>query len=135
PLADTVEPRRARPPESALVCARATPGHARLEMLGPFPAVLGAEDRAQVLHPCVQGARALGPSPLVGVVRIAEEVVVAIGLARKLCGIARVAVDRPESPRAIPIQIQLGFACGDQLRQRPAHATGAAEPVERKAGR
>src|ERR1700704_4744710 len=42
-----VEPWWSNPAEAALVRARPAPGAARLKVLGPLPAMLGPEDRAQ----------------------------------------------------------------------------------------
>src|SRR2546423_3837933 len=123
------------PPETALVRARTPPGPARLEVLGPFPAVFASKDAAQVLDPVVEGTRAARPAPLVGVVGIAEKVVIAVGLFRQLSDVAMVAVDRPEAPGAIGIEIELALAGGDKLRDRfPPPARGA-EPVQRQPGR
>src|SRR5439155_3637492 len=61
------EPRRSGPAEAALVCARSPPGPARLEVLGPLPAVFRSDDRAEVLDPVVEGARPSRPSTLVRV--------------------------------------------------------------------
>src|SRR3984893_8083980 len=66
-----LEPWRPGPAEAALVGTRSPPGPSRLEVLGSLPAVFCSEDRAEVLHPMVQGARPARPAPLVGVVRIA----------------------------------------------------------------
>src|SRR2546427_11717181 len=80
------EPRWPVPAETALVCARSPPGLARLEVLGPFPTTLCSEDPADVLDPVVEGARPSVPAPLVGVVWIAKEVVIAVGLFIHLSG-------------------------------------------------
>src|SRR5438093_913716 len=101
-------PRPPRPP----------PWTARVEVLGPLPAMFLPEDRAEVLHPVVQGAGPARPAPLVGVVWIAQEVVIAIGLFRQLSHIAMVAVDRTEAPGSVGIEVQSAISRCDQLRQR-----------------
>src|SRR5579859_3782676 len=53
-LRQQVEPRRPGPAETALVGARAAPWAPGLEVLRPFPAVLGTEDGAEILQPRVQ---------------------------------------------------------------------------------
>ena len=107
----------------------------RLEMLGPLPSVLRPEDRAEVLHARVQRAGALRPAPFVGVEWIPEQVVVAVRLASQLGRVARVAMHRTESPRPVRVQVELGLAAGDELRQGPADAAGAAKSVQRQACR
>src|SRR5436190_600765 len=83
----------------------AAPRTAGLEMLGPLPSVLGAEDRAEILHARVQRAGALRPAPFVGVEWIPEQVVVAVRLASQLGRVARVAMHRTESPRPVRVQV------------------------------
>ena len=80
---EAVEVRRRRPAERALVGAGPAPRPAGLEVVGPLPAVLRSEHRALLLQPPVQRRRALRAPPLVGVERVAEAVVVAVGLARR----------------------------------------------------
>ena len=91
--------------------------------------MFGSEDRTEVLRPVVQGARPARPAPFVGVVRIAEEVVVAVSLFRQLGRIAMVLVDGAEAPGAVGVEVQLAFSCRDQLRERFPEPAGAAEPV------
>src|SRR5438067_5014761 len=122
------------PAETTLVRARAPPGSARLEVLGPFPTMFGSENAAEVLDSMVEGAGAPRPAPLVGVVGIAKKVVVPVGLFRQLRGVAMVAVDRPEAPGAIGIEVELALAGGDELRDRFPHPAGGAEPVQRQPG-
>src|SRR5262249_11342370 len=97
-LPDQLEPPRPLPAELPLVRARAPPWMPEFEVLGSLPTVLGAEDGARVLHARVQRARAPRPAPFVSVQRVAQEVVVAVRLARKLGRVAGVAVDRAEAP-------------------------------------
>src|SRR3982074_2953991 len=92
-----VEPGRSGPAEAALVGTGAPPGVARVEMLGPFPAVFDSEDRAQILHPLMQRAGPARPTPLVGIVWIPEEVVVAIRFFGQLGHVAMIAMDRAEA--------------------------------------
>ena len=122
------------PAETALVRARAPPGFARLEVLGSFPTLFGSKDPAKVLDPVVEGARAARPAPLVGVVWIAKKVVIAVRLFRQLSDVAMVAVDRPETPGAIGIEVELALSSGDELRDRFPHPAGGAEPVQRQPG-
>ena len=96
--------------------------------------MFGPEDRAQVLHPVMQGAGPAWPTPFVGVVRIAKEVVVAVGLFGQLGHITMVAMDRAEAPGAIGIQVQLALSRGDQLRKRFPDPAGTAEAVQRQPG-
>src|SRR5437588_809534 len=112
-----LEPGRPSPTEAALVGAAAAPAHPRLEVLGPLPTVLGAEDGVEVLHPVVQRARPSRPAPLVRVVRKSKEVVVAVGLFRQLGHVAMIPMNRTKTPGPITIQIKLGFSPGDQLGQ------------------
>src|SRR5436305_4796957 len=130
-----LEPWRTGPAEAPLVCACPPPGPVRLEVLGPFPAMFLSEDRAQVLDPVVQGARPARPAPLVGVVRIAEEVVIAVRFSRQLGHITMVAMDRAEAPGPVGIEVELAVSRGDQLRQRFPDSAGAAKPVQRQPGR
>ena len=125
-----LEPWRSRPAEAALVGARPPPWPAWLEMLGSFPAMLDSEHGAQVLHPIVQGAGPTRPASLVGVIRIAEKVVVAVRLFRQLSYVAMVTVDRAEAPGAVGIEVKLAISGCDQFRQRFPDAAGAAEPVQ-----
>ena len=97
--------------------------------------MFGSEDRAQVLHLVMQGARPAWPAPFVGVVRIAKEVVVAVGLFGQLRHIATVAMDRAKAPGAIGMQVQLALSRGDQLRERFPDPAGTAEAVQRQPGR
>src|SRR5438128_8061545 len=106
------------PAETALVRARAPPGFARLEVLGPFPTLFGSKDPAQVLDPVVEGTRAARPAPLVGVVGIAKKVVIAVGLFRQLSDVAMVAVDRPEAPWPVGVEGELALSSGDEIRDR-----------------
>src|SRR5437762_2277211 len=129
-LALQLEPWRSGPAEAALVGARAPPGPARLEVLGPLPSMLGAENPAEVLDPVMQGAGPARAAPLVGVVRIAEEVVVAVRFPRQLSHVAMVAVDRPEAPGPVSIEVKLALSCRDQLGERFPDPTRAAEPVQ-----
>src|SRR5207244_3638849 len=124
-----LEPRRPGPAEAALVGAGPPPGPTRLEVLGPFPPVFGAEDRAQVLHPVVQGAGPAWPAPLVGVVRVAKEVVVAVRLSGQLRHVAVIVVHRAKAPGPVGIEVELGLLRGDQLCQRLADSASTAEPV------
>src|SRR5438067_12903275 len=130
-----LEPRWSAPAEAALVGARLPPWTARVEVLGPLPTMFLSEGRAEVLHPVVQGARPARPAPLVAVVWIAQEVVIAVGLFRQLSHIAIVAVDRTEAPRSVSIEVQLAISRRDQLRQRFPDPAGAAEAVQRQSGR
>src|SRR4029077_6846645 len=100
-LRQHVEVRRPRPAESSLVGSCPPPRPPRFEEVGAFPPVLDAENRPLVLEALVQGAGPPGPTPLVGVERVAQVVVVAIGLARQLGCIAVVAVHRPKAPRPV----------------------------------
>src|SRR5207248_9293801 len=118
----------------SLVRAGAAPGLPGLEVVGPLPTVLDAEDGAEVLHPRVQCAGATRPAPLVGVIRVPEVVVVAVCLAGQLGGVTIVAVGRAESPRPVWVEVELGLACCHELGDRPADGAGAAETVEGKAG-
>src|SRR2546428_4434184 len=111
------EPGRPAPAEAALVCARSPPGLVRLEVLGPFPTMLCSEDPAEVLDPVVEGTRPAWPAPLVGVVWIAKEVVITVGLFRQLSDIAMIAVDRPETPGAGGIEVELALSGCDELRE------------------
>src|SRR5256885_5731546 len=124
-----LEPWRPGPAEAPLVCACPPPGPVRLEVLGPFPAMFLSEDRTQVLDPVVQGARPARPAPLVGVERVALKVVIAVGLARQLGGVSMISMDRTETPGTVAIQIELCLPGSNQLRERPADATGPAESV------
>ena len=83
----------------------------------------------------VQGAGPARPAPLVGVVWIAQEVVIAVGLFRQLSHIAIVAVDRTEAPGSVSREVQLAISRCDQLRQRFPDPAGAAEAVQRQSGR
>src|SRR6202011_1994112 len=125
-----LEPWRSGPAEATLVGARPPPWAARLEVLRPFPAMFLSEDRAEVLHSVVKGAGPARPAQLLGVVRIAEEVVIAVGLLRQLSHIAMVAVDRAEPPGPVGIEVQLALSPRDQLCQRFPDPAGAAEPVQ-----
>src|SRR5437773_2262928 len=116
------------PAETALLRTRTPPGPTRLEVLGPFPTVFGSEDPAEVLDPVMEGARAAWPAPLVGVVGIAKKVVIPVRLLRQLSDVAMVAVDRPETPGAIGIEVELALSGGDEFRDRFPDAAGAAEP-------
>src|SRR4030081_50697 len=130
-----VEPWRPRPSKLALVRARPSPGPSRLKVFGSLPTLFRAEDRAEILHPMVQGARPAGTAPLVGVVRIAEEVVIAVGLFGQLGHVAMVAMDRAESPGPVGIEVQLALPGRDQFRERFPAPAGSSEPVQRQPGR
>ena len=67
--------------------------------------------------------------------RIAQPVVVAIGLARRLAGHDRVPVEASEAPGPIGGHVELSAAVGHPLGQRPPHAARTAEAVERQPGR
>src|SRR5437588_6538426 len=101
-------------------------------MLGSFPPVFLSENRAEVLQPMVEGARPPRSAPFVGVVGIPEKVVMPVRLPGQLSNVAMVAVNRPEAPRSIGIEIELGLAGGDQLGDRLADPAGAPESVEGK---
>ncbi len=125
---------RRRPAEGALLLPRPPPRPSGLVVVGALPAVLGGEDGARVLRALVQRAGAPGPPERVAVERIAQAVVVAIGLARGLGGVARVAVHGAEAPRAVALQVELALARGHELGDRLADAARAAEAVQREAG-
>ena len=76
----------------------------------------------------------LRPPERVAVERVAQAVVVAIGLARGLGGVARVAVHRAEAPGAVALQVELALARRHELGDRLADAARAAEAVQREAG-
>src|SRR3954452_5507136 len=133
-LREEVEVRRRRPAELALVGARASPRLARMEVVGPLPAVLRAEHRAQLLEAPVQRAEPLRPPPLVRVERIAEAVVVAVDLARG-CGAEPLhRVRAAEAPGAVALDVELRFAGREELRCALPHPAGTAEAVHRKTG-
>src|SRR5579859_5401282 len=106
----------------ALVRPGAPPRRPGLEVVRSLPSVLGAENRPEVLAPLVQRARPPRPAPFVGVVWISKVVVVLVGLARKLGRVAVVLVHRAEAPGPVWVQVEVGLAAGDQLRQRAADA-------------
>src|ERR1700704_5405214 len=97
-LRHLVEVGRAGPSKAALIGAGTTPRPVRLVVVNPFPSVLGPEHRAKVLHARVQRACPARAAPLIGVVRIAEKVVVAVRLACELGGIPMVAMYWTETP-------------------------------------
>src|SRR6185369_5650576 len=130
-LRDEVEIRRCRPAELALIGARAPPGLAGTEIVGPLPAVLRAEDRAQLLEAPVQRAEPLRPPPLVGVERITKAVVVAVDLARGGGREVRVAIRAAEAPGTVALDVELRLAGRDQLRRGLPHPACAAEAVQR----
>ena len=121
-------------PEPALVGAAAPPPPAGLEVVGPLPAVLGPEHRAELLEADLQRARAPPAPPLVGVERVAQPVVVAVGLACARAGEPRVVVGAAEAPGAVGADVDRGSPCDDPLGERAADPAGAAEAVERQPG-
>ena len=127
--------RRLGPAEGPLLLPRSPWRLARAAVIRALPAVLGREHRPGVLHPLVQRAQAPRPAEHVAVERVAEAVVVAVGLARGLGGVARVAVHGAEAPRPVRLQVVLALAGGDELGDGLADPAGAAEAVEREAGR
>jgi hypothetical protein len=122
------------PAEPPLVLARSPPWCSRLEVVGSLPAVLGAEHGAELLEADVQRAQPPPAPGLRAVERVAQPVVVPVGLARGLLGKDAVAVDRAEAPRPVGVDVDLARAVGHPLGQAPAHPAGAAEAVERQAG-
>ena len=134
-LRDEVEIRRSRPAELALIGARAPPGLAGTEVVGPLPAVLRAEDRAQLLEAPVQRAEPLRPPPLVRVERITKAVVVAVDLTRGGGREVGVAVRAAEAPGPVALDVELRLAGRDELRSGLPHSAGSAEAVQREAGR
>src|SRR2546427_512713 len=134
-LRQLVEIRWPRPAKGALVCAGAPPASTGLVVVDPLPAVLGSKHGTEVLHARVQRTGAARPAPLVRVVRIPQEVVVAVGLARELRGIAMVAMYGTETPAAVWMKVELGLPARNPFRQRAPDAAGSAEPVQRQPGR
>ena len=134
-LGEPVEIGRRLPAERALVLPRPPPPQAGLEVVGALPAVLGAEDRAELLRSHVERAQPAPAARLARVERVAQAVVVLVDLARGLGGQHGVAVHPPEAPGAVGHDIDLGLAGGHPLRQRLAEPARAAEAVERQTGR
>src|SRR2546428_10125183 len=61
---------------------------------------------------------------------VAEEVVVLVCLAAELRRVAMVVVHRPEAPRPVGVQIELGLTGRHELGDRAAYPAGAAESIE-----
>ena len=74
---------RPRQAVSALVGAGAPPRPPGPVVVGPLPAVLGAVHGAQILRAPVHRREPAGPAPLGGVERVAQPVVVPVGLAAR----------------------------------------------------
>ena len=129
-LRHLVEVGRAGPSEAPLVSTGATPWPPRFVVVDPLPAMLGPEDRAEVLHARVKRAGPARTAPLVGVIGVAQKVVVPIRLARELGGIAVVAMNRTEAPAAVWMEVELGFATGHPLGQCAPDPACASEPVQ-----
>ncbi len=134
-LADPRQERRLREAPGSLVGAESPPGLARVQVLRPLPSVLDPKRRAVLLEPGHKGALPFRPPPLVLVERVAQPVVVAIRLARRLGRVGGVGEDAAEAPGAIAEDVELGLAARYPLRDGLADAAGAAEPVERHPGR
>ena len=126
---------RLGPAEGALLLPRPPPRLPGLAVVGALPAVLAGEDGARVLHALVQRARAPGTAQHVAVERIAQPVVVAIGLARVLGGVDRIVVHGAEAPGPVGLQVELALAGGHELGHGLADAARPAEAVEREPGR
>ena len=133
-LGEPIEIGRLAPPEAALVGSCPPRRSPRSEVVGAFPAVLDAEDRAELLQAPVERAHPLRPAPLVDIERVAEAVVVLVDLAGCLGRIGGVPVHAAEAPGAIPAHVELGIAGGHPLGDRLADPTGAAEAVQGETG-
>src|ERR1700674_1686332 len=97
-IREQVEVGRPRPAEPALVGPSTPPLTTGFEVIRAFPSVLGSEHRSLVLHALMKRAGPAWTAPLVGVVWIAEVVVVPVCLACQLGGITVVAVNRTKAP-------------------------------------
>ena len=131
---EPLEPGRLPEPERPLVGSGPPARLPRLEEVRALPPVLRPEDRAEILETSVKRREPLGPAPLVDVERVAEAVVVAVDLARRLLREARIAVRRAEAPGAVAGHVELGLPLADPLGNRLADAAGPAEAVERETG-
>src|SRR6185312_801900 len=125
---------RLGPAEGALLLPRPAPRLSGLAVVGALPAVLGGEDRAGVLHALVQRTRAPRTAQHVAVERVAQPVVVAVGLARVRGRIDRISMHGPEAPGPVGLEIQLALAAGHELGHSLADPARAAEAVEREPG-
>ena len=129
---DAVVGRRAAPPERALLLACAAPGLARAEVVGALPAVLAAEDGAELLEPSVQRAEAPRPARLGDVARVALPVVVLVDLARAGGSEVGIAIGAAEAPRPVRLHVDLGRAGRHELGERLPEPAGASEAVQRE---
>src|SRR5712692_4408111 len=97
--------------------------------------MLGAEHRTEVLLAGMQRAGSAWPAPFVGVERVAQVVVVPVGLARELRRVGMVGLDGAEAPRPVRMKVELGLAGRDHRGEGAADAARSTEPVQRKARR
>ena len=131
-FADELEEGRLAPAPGALIGAHATPRLAGIDVVSSLEARLDTEHGAGLLETTVQGGKTRRATPLVLIERIAEAVVVAVGLLRRNCCVLRIAVDRTETPRPIARHVELGLAGRNPLGNRLANTTRATKAIQRQ---
>ena len=124
------EPGWLGPAVGRLVAPGTLPRPTGLENVGPLPAGLGPKDRAGLLEPAMQRREAARTARQIGIVRVAQPVIVPVGLACQPGREARVSIDVAEPPGALGPDIHTRVAGGDPAGQRPADPPTGPEAVE-----